>query len=324
MFWTSCQLLAALILLALGAEGLVRGSVGVARRCGISSFFIGLTIVGFGTSTPELFTSIVASLRGQTDIAVGNVVGSNIFNTALILGLTALVCPIPVRLAVVRREVLVVIAASVLPYLALSSGGVLGRPQGALFLGLLGIYLIRGYRAGRREGALEAALEQELEAELRLPVVKRPPGLVVNVVWIILGLAVLILGSRLLVHSSSALARSLGVSDLVIGLTIVAAGTSAPELFTSIVAAARKQSDIAVGNILGSNIFNLLGILGTSALVTGQRISGQLLWLDLPLMILLAVVLLPIVLTGALISRFEGAVLALVYLAYLFTLYFLA
>jgi cation:H+ antiporter len=313
----------ALAILTLGAEALVRGSVAIAKRFGLSSFFVGLTIVGFGTSTPELATSLLAAWRGQGDLAVGNVVGSNTFNICVILGVTALVCPIPVALHVVRRETWVVCAAALAPYLALAGGGTIGRGAGAFMLAALAAYVWRGYRAGVRAGQGDAddAAERELEQELGITTERawwRHPGTAVALVAA--GLALLVVGSRLLVTAASTLGRGAGMSELAIGLTIVAAGTSAPELMTSIVAALRRQSDIAVGNILGSNVFNMLGILGVTCVVAPQVVSPQVLWLDAPVMLAASLALLPIMTSQARISRLEGGALLLAFVGYVWVL----
>jgi cation:H+ antiporter len=316
-------LLVSLVVLTLGAEMLVRGASGLARRMGVSSFFIGLTIVGFGTSTPELATGITAAIKSRTaegysNINIGNVVGSNICNIALILGLTALICPIPVRTRVVRKEVLIVIGTSLLPFLAVLNQGVLFRWEGAVMVALLVLYVWRGYRIGRKgDPRADRELEQELARELRLDRpgwMSRPwaAGLLIAA-----GLALLVGGSHFLVDSAVDIARRLHISELVISLTIVAFGTSAPELFTSLVAALRRQSDISVGNILGSNVFNVLGILGITCVIQPQDVDDQVVWFDTPVMILASIALLPIMLTGARISRLEGGLLLLLYLAYL-------
>lgn len=313
-------LLGSLLLLGVGAEALVRGASAFAKRMGVSTFFIGLTIVGFGTSTPELITSVIAGLEGRGDLAVGNVVGSNIFNVAAILGLTALLCPIPVKTRVVRSEVLLVIATALLPFLALAFGGWIPRAAGVTMVVLLGFYVWRGFKAGREkpEGAAE---EAELERELGLG----KPGLwqtpAAQLASILVGLVLLVVGARFLVDAASDIARSLGVSELAIGLTIVAAGTSAPELVTSLVAALRGHPDIAVGNILGSNVFNILGVLGMTSALTPQRVAGQVLGLDAPVMVLSALALLPLVFGRARIARWEGLLLLLGYVAYVVVLF---
>jgi cation:H+ antiporter len=316
-------LLISLVGLTAGAEFLIRGSVGLATRFGLSAFFIGLTIVGFGTSSPELATSVTAAINGNDDIAVGNVVGSNIFNIALILGVTALLCPIPIKAGIVLREVPFMVAVAVTPYLALLTGGVLGRGWGLLlFAGLLG-FLYWGYHSSRKD--MQAELPNVTDV---LPEETGSTESVKNMSWgtilglTVLGLTLLVGGSWLLVYSASAMARQLGISEMVIALTIVAAGTSAPELFTSVVSAWRKQPDIAVGNILGSNIFNILGILGISAAVRPQVIGPQTLWLDLPVMVLLCLACIPVMLSNHRIGRIEGVGFLVAYVAYVLVLLF--
>lgn len=321
--WLSIfSLVAALAILTVGAEALVRGAAGLARTLGVSSFFIGLTIVGFGTSTPELATGLFAALAGKPDINIGNVVGSNIFNIAVILGITSLICPVPVRLEVVRKEALIVIVAAFVPFLAVF-GGTLHRWQGILLLTALGIYIWRGYLVGRRENEASREAQAELNLELGITI-NAPPRTLLRVGQVLLGLVLLVAGARVLTASASDIARLLGVSELVIALTIVAGATSAPELVTSLVAAIRKQSDISIGNILGSNVFNILGILGTTTVVLPQSIRPQVLWLDTPVMVVVSVALLPIMMSRSRISRLEGALLLAGYLAYLGVLFYLA
>jgi len=314
-------LVVSLLVLTGGAELLVRGSVAIARKLGVSAFFIGLTIVGFGTSTPELSTSLMAAFKGSGDIAVGNVVGSNICNILLILGATALIRPIAVELRLVRSELLVVALVSLLPFVALATGGTVTRWQGLAMVAMLGVYLWRGYLAGRREESRrQAELQAELEREVGLHP-ERPASPLVASVSIAVGLVLLVAGSWLLVRSATDIARGFGISELVIGLTVVALGTSAPELFTSVVAAIRRQSDIAVGNILGSNIFNLLGILGITAAVRPQHIAPQIFRFDAPLMLATAVLLAVFMRTGSRLSRPEGGLMLAGYIAYIAYLY---
>lgn len=316
-------LVISLLILTGGAELLVRGSVAVAQRMGVSAFFIGLTIVGFGTSTPELSTSLIAALNGSGGIAVGNVVGSNICNVLLILGAAAMIRPIGVSLGVVRAELVAVGLVSLLPFVALATGSVVTRWQGLVMIGLLGLYLYRGYHAGRREETARkeaAAITSEIQREVGLDPAK-PLNPLIAAVSIAAGLALLVGGSWLLVRSATEIARSFGVSDLVIGLTVVAVGTSAPELFTSVVAALRKQSDIAVGNVLGSNIFNILGILGITAAVKPQAIAPQVFRIDLPVMLGAAVLAAVFLRTGSRLSRPEGALMLAGYIAYIAFLY---
>jgi cation:H+ antiporter len=314
-----------LALLTIGAEVLVRGSVALAGRAGVSSFFIGLTIVGFGTSSPELAASIAAAVRGHSDINVGNVVGSNICNIALILGAVAIIAPVAVRRRVVKAELWILLVASALPFVALLTGGVLGRWLAGVMLLMLGAYLWRGYIIGRAEALPQAAIEPAVASDMEQLVESMPEPaprawrsyVFLHVLFILIGLGMLIGGSNLLVQSAVTIAESLGLSNLVIGLTIVAIGTSAPELMTSIVAAIRRQTDLAVGNIFGSNIFNILGILGISSLITPPHLSNQTFMLDVPVMLLLTVACFPIMLSGGRISRGEGTALVIAYLAYL-------
>jgi len=314
-------LVVALAVLTFGAEFLVRGAVVVAKKLGVSSFFIGLTIVGFGTSTPELATGLMAAAKDLDDVNIGNVVGSNIFNIALILGVAAVIAPIPVQLRQVRDEVGLVILVAFGPYLALLGEGSIQRWGGAVLLAGLAGFLGWGYLKGKRDAAAAAEIEKELESEVGA----LKPGFWTTTlgaaILILVGLAMLTGGSKLLVDSAVSIARTLGVPELVIALTIVSAGTSSPELFTSVVAALRKQSDISVGNILGSNIFNVLGILGVTSLVTPQRVSEQVLKFDAPVMIAVSVALVPIMLRGRRISRGEGVLLLVVFAAYIVALF---
>lgn len=311
-------LVLALLLLAGGAEGLVRGAVTLARRWRVSSLFIGLTIVGFGTSAPEFASSALAGLRGQTGIAVGNVLGSNLFNIAFILGLTAVIRPVVVRLEQVRVEVFVTIAVAVIPFIALGTDYRFDRWFGGLLLVGLGAYVAWGFRRARTHPEPEAPeAETELERELAL---QRPAMLATPMGAALLalaGLAVLLLGAHLLVESASDLARRWGLSELIIGMTIVAAGTSAPELVTAIVATRRGQPDLVVGNILGSNIFNVLGVLGATAALRPQVVQPAALWVDAPVMLLASIALLPIVTTAQRVSRAEGGFLLLGYALFL-------
>lgn len=325
MFVSLVLLVASLVVLAVGAELLVRGAVVIAKGLGVSSFFIGLTIVGFGTSTPELATGLNAALNGLSDINMGNVVGSNIFNIALILGITAVLSPIPVNTRVVRGEVWIVILTSFIPFLAVFTSGRITRAEGLFMLAGLIVYLVRGYRLGRAESeSIGESVEQEIEAELAVAASGWKNHVLVNLGIVVVGLVLLVFGSDLLVGSSVAIARMIGVSELVIALTIVAAGTSSPELVTSLVAAYRKQSDISVGNILGSNIFNILGILGITCTIQPQHVSPQVLWVDTPLMIALSIACLPIMMSHHRISRLEGFVLLAAYVVYLIALFTVA
>lgn len=302
-----------LILLVAGAEGLVRGSASLALKLGLTPLMVGLTVVAFGTSSPELVVSIKASLAGQGDISVGNVVGSNIFNIAVILGLTALICSIPVQLQIIRIDAPIMVGVSLLMILLLADGR-LGRIEGGLLFGGVIAYTILNIILARR--TTNAAVEAEFEEG----VPKANSRWWVDLLFIAGGLALLVYGSDLLVVHAVSLARGLNVSEAVIGLTIIAAGTSMPELATSIVAALRKEPDIAIGNVIGSNIFNILSILGVCSLVAPIE-SGGVCPFDYWVMIGCAVLLLPMLWTGRRIVRIEGALLLAAYGAYLFVLW---
>jgi cation:H+ antiporter len=319
-------LLVSLGIVTLGAEVLVRSASIVALRAGVSALFVGLTIVGFGTSSPELSASVFATLEGSSDVAIGNVVGSNIFNVAVILALTAVVKPIRVGLSAVRRDLGIAFAGSALLLVPFALDGVIPRWLGAvMFVGLVA-YLVTAYRADRAATASQQDLaEHEVRSTL---VLDEPPQKVhawydatyVHVLLVIVGLGLLVLGAKGFVGSAIEIASSFGVPQDVIGLTIVSAGTSLPELVTSIVAARRGNPDIAVGNVIGSNIFNALGITGVAAMVAPQTVSPEMLLVDVPVMLLSMAVLVPMMKSGNMISRTEGGLLLLgygVYLTYL-------
>ncbi len=289
--------------LIFGAELLVRGAARLALRIGVSPFVIGVTVVGFGTSAPELAASIASATSGHGEIAVGNVIGSNIMNIALVLGVTAMVLPIPVSRTVVRREAIVAITVSFVPFLALARGGMVERPLGAAMVaGLLG-FLYWTFRTSRTEGGMP------IEAEVPDAPPRGPWRTVIDLALVVIGIGMLVVGAELLVESATSIARALGISELVIGLTIVAGGTSAPELATSLMAVLRGRSDLGVGNILGSCVFNMLGILGITALVQPVTIPPEAFMFDIPVMIACSVACLPILFTGHRISRMEGAAL---------------
>ncbi|MGZ0709088.1 calcium/sodium antiporter [Coraliomargarita sp. W4R53] len=300
------------VLLYIGAEALVRGSASLATRVGISPLIAGLTIVAFGTSAPELSVSISSAIDGHSDIALGNVIGSNIFNIAVILGIAALIQPLQIHLAVIKRDIPVMIGASVIALAWILSGSFSRLAGFGLLLGLA-LYLFLTIRSAK--SASSANDERFVDA---------PPLLskhwLIDTVVLVAGLGVLLVGSRLFVDGATSTAKALGVSDAVIGLTVVAAGTSLPELATSVVAAFRKQSDIAIGNVVGSNIFNVFCILGITATVTPINAS-EIGLRDGAVMLLLGVILLPFALTGRRISRGEGAIFIGIYVAYLFLLW---
>jgi len=307
-----------LIFLIVGAEALVRGASRLAVAGGISPLVIGLTVVAFGTSSPELAVSIKSALAGQASLAVGNVVGSNIFNVLFILGVSGMITPLVVSQQLVRLDVPLMIGLSLLT-LVLALDGKIGRADGLLlFFGLVAYVWFLIYQS-RRESA---AVKEEYAGEWGLRTHPRK-SLVKNIVLAAVGLVLLVLGARWLVQSAVSMARSLGISELVVGLTIVAAGTSLPEVVTSVIAAIRGERDIAVGNVVGSNIFNLMGVLGLASIVApgGIEVSPAVVGFDLPVMIAVAVACLPIFFTGGVISRSESGLLLGYYIAY--TLYLL-
>jgi cation:H+ antiporter len=293
-----------------GSELLVRGAARVAIRFGISPLVVGLTIVAFGTSAPEFLVSGVAAWRGDTGIALGNVVGSNVFNLLVILGLSALVAPLTCVPSVLRFDVPFVIATAVFATLAGLSGNISALEGGLLFASLLAYLLLCVARA--RRGAGKELGDPDFD-----PVEARRSSALVNAALIVGGLALLGLGSHLFVDGAVQIARLLGMSELVIGITIVAAGTSLPEVATSLMAAWRGERDIAVGNVLGSNVFNTAGVLGAAAMVGGGvEIPDSALRFDLPVMVAVSIFVLPVLMTGLRVSRLEGAALFGAYVVY--------
>jgi cation:H+ antiporter len=317
---TISLLLGGLILLALGGELLVRGAVRLAERMGVSPLLIGLTLVGFGTSTPELVTSVQAALIGSPGIAVGNVVGSNIANILLILGIAALLSPVRVGSAALRRDGVLVVATALL-VVAIGPTLPLGRAVGALLVAGLVAYLIYAWRTERTgtDGHCAAYGKAEAFEGTHPTLHARPEGtgaLLLALGMALGGLVVVVFGGRLLVDGAVGLARGLGISETVIGLTIVAVGTSMPELVTSVVAAARRQSDVALGNVLGSNIYNVLGILGVTALIAPTAVPPEIARFDAPVMLGVSLLLLAFAWTGLRIGRREGGALIAGYAAY--------
>ena len=305
-----------LAILILGAELLVRGASRLAVAFGISPLVVGLTVVAFGTSSPELAVSVQSTWSGQADLALGNVIGSNIFNILFIIGVSALITPLIVNQQLIRQEVPLMIGVSLLTW-GLAWDGRLSFLDGALLSGLLAVYCVFLIWQSRRAQSLDATKENAPAPDLTdTPTWDRHWA--VQLGLIAAGLILLVLGSRWLVEGAVAFATWMGVSELVIGLTIVAAGTSLPEVATSILAALRGERDIAVGNAVGSNIFNLLCVLGISALVAPAAlpVSSGMLSFDLPIMIAVAVACLPIFFTGYVIARWEGLLFLAYYLAY--------
>ncbi|WP_289005962.1 calcium/sodium antiporter [uncultured Parabacteroides sp.] len=300
-------LILSLFALYIGAGWLVKGSSELALKAKISNLVIGLTIVAFGTSAPELVVSLNATLSGQGDISVGNIIGSNIFNIAAILGISAVIQPLQAKRQLTRLDIPILIVATVV-FTLLFWNGTLGRLEGCLFLAGIILYTIFSLYYSRKHEKKVEELAGELE--------KQPEAWYKDVMYIVGGLVILIFASNLLVNNAVSIAQELGVSEAVIGLTIVAAGTSLPELATSVVSALKKNPDIAIGNIVGSNLFNILAIAGTSSIVK-PIVAKNVNYVDLLVMLGLTLLLLPLVKSGQKISRAEGWALIVVYLCYL-------
>ncbi len=304
------MLIVGLVILTVGADLLVRGASGLAARFGVGSLAIGLTVVAIGTSTPELAVSIDAARSGSSGIAIGNIIGSNIFNIAVILGLSALVLPLTVAHTVIRRDLPLMLFATLLFVGLWTVGGGLSRAEGHL-LSLLAVAFV-GWTIWTMRKPPDEIEPASTPA--------RSLSVVAGTLLTVGGLGLLIFGANLFVKYAVQIARSNGIADDIIGLTIVAAGTSLPELATSVVAAIKRQSDIAVGNVVGSNIFNLLGIGGVTASIQPVSSAG-IGWIDHGTMIFTAVILLPLLRTGFRLDRIEGALLLGIYGVYLWLIW---
>ena len=312
MLAPSLLMLVGLVLLAAGAEALVRGSTSIALRLGVTPLVIGLTVVAFGTGSPELTVSVEAAYRGNSGIALGNVVGSNISNVALILGVSALARPMHVRSQLIRREMPLMIAVTLLLCLLLWDG-TLGRVDGLLLVVGAVAYTAFAYLSARRDR--NASVAAEFDAGIKE--ISRPAWL--DTTFVVTGFAALLVGAKLLLGGATVVAESFGISQVVIGLTIVAIGTSLPELATSVVAAVRGEADVAFGNVIGSNILNILCILGVAALIRPFEVQ-DLRPLDLGALVASAVIVLPLMWRGYVLNRWEGAILLTGYVAYLYSL----
>ncbi len=309
MLLDSLWVLIGLGLLYFGADWLVKGSSSLALRFGLSALVVGLTVVAYGTSMPELVVSVKAALAGQSQLAIGNVVGSNIFNVAAILGIAALIFPIKIQFQLIRFDVPLMIAVSLLAMFFLRDG-LLERWEAAiLFCGIL-IYTIGSLIYAKRH------TPDAVHAEFDESVPKVQGTMWSDIGFIVGGMLLLILGSHFLVDGSIGLARTFEISEAVIGLTIVAAGTSTPELAATVVAAMKKEADIAVGNIVGSNIYNLLCILGAAGLVHPLEVGGVT-WIDFGVMLGVSVLLIPFMISGFVLKRWEGVVLLAIYVGYI-------
>lgn len=302
--------------LVLGAEVMVRGGAEVAARLGISPIVIGLTVVSIGTSLPELAVGVVAAQEGSGALAVGNIAGTNVVNLLLILGLSALILPLAMATRTLRFELPVMAGAAVL-MLVLSLDGKLSRVDGIILVGCAIAYTVAVVRMTRRESRVVAGEYTETYAPTEVATTTRPTW--VHVLMMVAGIAVVVVGADWLVDGAVGMARGFGVSDALIGLTVVAIGTSAPELVTTVVSTVRGNRDIAVGNLLGSSIYNILLILGLTCVVAGDGLllPASLVRIDIPMMVAVALACVPIFVTGRRVSRGEGGAMVAIYLAYL-------
>ncbi len=296
------MLLVGFVLLVGGAEVLVRGAVSISKRLGISSLVVGMTVVAFGTSAPELAAGLQAVLTDKPEINIGNIVGSNIANVGLILGLTAMVYPISTHLTVLRREVPFMIVVTLLGYLVMYNGKV-ERWEGIILVTLLLVFIYACYRLSR--GSEETKSAQKATSSIWF-----------GPVLVLVGLVGLAIGSRCLVNSTQSIAEDLGVNMVVVSLTLVAFGTSLPELATCLIAAYRREPDLVVGNVIGSNIFNLLFVLGVTSIVRPLEVAASVIGRDALVMIGFAVICLPMMMTRGKLTRVEGLLLFVCYVAY--------
>lgn len=298
-------LIAGLTLIVFGAEWLVDGASSVARKAGISEFVIGLTIVGFGTSCPELVVSLTGALQGNADVAVGNVVGSNLFNTLLILGVTALISPLVITRNNARRDIPITLLATIILVVMSLVGNNITRFEGAIMLILFALYIYSCFKT-------DTGLDDGDDA------LKKEKTVFISIIFILAGLAGLIFGGQLFVDNATLLAKQLGVSDKVIAITLLAGGTSLPELATCVVAAAKGKGQLALGNILGSNVFNVLLILGTSAAIVPLSTAAMGL-VDLAVLLMSSLMLILWTVTGSKnkLDRWEAVLMVLMYLAYI-------
>jgi cation:H+ antiporter len=318
--WITLSLLAGLVLLVFGGDVLVRGAAGIARVARVSDAVIGLTVVAWGTSLPELVVSLLSAFAGTPDLAVGNVVGSNFYNIALILGVSALVRALPVQGNSIRLEWPVMLLASVI--LALFSRDLLiDRLEGGFFLTSMVAFTGWMVWISRRDITRQEKQELEAAAVDKAPAADPAhPHIGASIGWALLGFVLLVVGARALVWGAVELAQAAGLSERVIGLTVVAIGTSLPELFTSVMAAWRNNAAIAIGNVIGSNIFNILGILGTCTLIVPLPVSPAMAATDMPWMIGAAVALLPLMAVGRVLTRPRGLILIALAVAYTWVL----
>lgn len=298
-------------LLFMGGEGLLRGSVAIAEKFNLSTLFVSMVLVGFGTSAPELMVSVTAAAKGASNIALGNVVGSNIANILLIMGLSAVFVPIVCRRAEMMRDMFAVLIASIV-LAGFALHGSVNRTAGILMLVSLVAYIAYTYSVQRANAKKDKLLQEQIEADVGKPSL----SLFAAISFCFIGFLFLAGGAHFLVEGATSIAEKLGVSKAVIGLTVVAVGTSLPELATAIVAAARKHADVVIGNVIGSNLFNILGVLGATATVTPIPFDGRLATIDVWLMLAVAIALAPMIWAGRKIGRVDGIVFVSLYSMY--------
>lgn len=308
LFFNLFGVLAGVLALYVGAEFLVKGSSSLSLRLGIPPLVVGLIVAGYGTSTPELIVSLQAALQNHSDIAAGNIVGSNIMNSSLIIGLAALACPIDVNLKLIQVDAPIAVAVSLIFFL-LSFDHIISFNEGIFFILCLILYTWFVIYQARKES-------QQVTQEITEEIPTQTKHWALDILYLVMGLAILIIGAEYFLKSSLQIAKAIGLPDSIIGLTLIAIGTSLPELAVSVLAAIRKHGDLAIGNIVGSNIFNILGIGGVVAIAHPITISG-ISSIDYLIMIALAIVLIPIMRTGFKVNRLEGAILVICYFIYL-------
>ncbi|MBI3755400.1 MAG: calcium/sodium antiporter [Deltaproteobacteria bacterium] len=299
--------LAGLTELYFGADWLVKGASRLAVALNVQPLVVGLTVVAFGTSLPEFVVSFIGALKGLPDIALGNIVGSNIVNIGLILGLSAIIFPLSVHMRLIRFETPFMIFAAVLLFLV-SLKGIISRIDGILFIAAFTAYIAYTIKVAKKEAEAVKAEYQEF--------LQKRDSVIKDIILIIAGLAVLIIGAEMLVRSAVSLARAMGISELIIGMTIVAAGTSLPEFATSTVAAFKKEADISIGNIVGSNIFNILFILGVTGIIQPIAVNPEALKFHMPVIIFFSLIFFVFMSIGSVLSRLRGALLVLLYIGY--------
>ena len=309
------MLFAGLVVLILGGDYLVKGASRIALRLHMSPLVVGLTIVAFGTSAPELLISIRSALSGSPDIAMGNVIGSNICNLALVLGVTAMITNIKVTSNIVRIDWMVTMVASILLFI-LVQDYVITYVEGIVFVSLLIFYTVFIIRKSRKESFAERKIEDKVNNGAK----EGSQKIYKDILYIFLGSVGLFFGADWFVTGAQELAGFLGISERVIGITVVALGTSLPELVTGIVASFKKQTDLALGNLLGSNIFNIFSILGITSILTDIRVSAQIVHVDMIWMLGITLLLLPFMISSRTIERYEGGLLLLVYAVYIYFL----